>query len=373
MRDRLARFAPFAAVGAILSGWLVAINLSFAALNDSRLLSWIPDRTSGIGYLLESKQRVTSAEQVVRSSRAEAGRDLIAVVGISDVREGTRLDVLSSKAGACRRFLGIAGAGAGFASVKEQASLILNSSLRPKIVLLGISPMQMIEASDLERGAAATAQAGAAGMVGNAKAAIRESLWFVQRRSDLVGWLDRVLLEGRGDIDAALGQEAAIDPRSPWRPLLRTLGVEHYPDGVLRDSLAVVRGSGATNVATYERSRRSFDEAGELIRQFQARGATVMVMFMPRHPWLESSLPPQIDPLIASRLRGASANPALQVLDYSNLVPAQGFIDLVHLNTAGGQTFSDRLAADLPRLSPGRQDGVEACGKFPAEVAPANR
>lgn len=377
MRDRLARFVPFVAVGAILSGWLVAINLTFAALNDSALLSWIPDRTSGIGYLVESKQRVTSAEQVVRSDKAEANRSLVAVVGISDVREGTRLEILSSRAGKCRRFLGIAGAGAGFGSVKEQAALILNSNLRPRIVLLGISPMQMIEASDLKRGNAATEQAGAAGLLANAKANLRQSLWFVQRRSDLVGWLDRMLLEGRGDIDAALGQEAAVDARSPWRPLLRTLGVEHYPDSVLHDSLGVLRASGAADLRTYGSSHDSFNQAGGLIRQFEARGATVVVMFMPRHPWLESSLPPQVDPLIAARLRGASANPALQVLDYSNLIPAQGFIDLVHLNTAGGEAFSNQLATDLLELRPGRPGRPNAvggpCDRLQAELDTAGQ
>jgi hypothetical protein len=344
------RFKPFASlvgVGAVLAAWLVVFNLSFAAMNRTGLMSWLPDRTSGIGYLLESKQRVDGAEAYLRSRPASAEPPLVAVIGISDVREGTRLEILSQKARNRLRFIGVAGAGAGFGSVEEQASLVLNSKLRPAAVVIGVSPMQMIEGEDFEQGAAKVAAANGGDVVENTKATVREALWFVQRRSDLVGWLDRYLLKLKMAIRNGLGQETAADPRSPWRPLLRTLKAEHYPEAVLRRSLATIEASGTNQIETITRSRAPFLAAGSLIQRFENQGADVIIMVMPRHPWLEARVPSSADDMLASRLRKAASNPNLKILDYSNSVPAGGFIDLVHLNTNGGEFFSRRLADDL--------------------------
>jgi hypothetical protein len=241
----------------------------------------------------------------------------------------------------------VAGAGAGFASVEEQASLVLNSKLRPAAVVIGISPTQMIEGKDFEQGAAKVAAANGGHVVENTKATVREALWFVQRRSDLVGWLDRNLLKLKIAIRNGLGQETTADPRSPWRPLLRTLKAEHYSEAVLRRSLVTIEASGANQIETITRSRAPFLAAGSLIKRFERQGADVIIMVMPRHPWLEAKVPSSADDMLATRLRKASSNPDLKILDYSNLIPAGGFIDLVHLNTIGGEVFSRRLADDL--------------------------
>ena len=341
---RFSRFIPFVGVGAVLIAWMVCINLLLLVLDNNKFMVWLPDRSSGVGYLLESRQRVQAAEALMQSIPDKANRPLVAVVGISDVREGIRLEILSAQSGDRWRFIGVAGAGAGFASVEEQASLLLESNLKPEIVIIGISPMQMIETEDFERGAAKTA---GDDIISNARSSIRGALWFVQRRSDLIGWLDRNLLEVRSDIYEGLGQKSNTDTRSPWRPLLRTLRAEHYPEHVLRGGLAFIEASGARELSTFARSQKPFTDAGNLIKQFEVRGSRVIIMFMPRHPWLEAVLPRSADDFIAARLRVAVGNPQLQVLDYSDTVPAKGFIDLVHLNTAGGESFSRQLANDL--------------------------
>jgi hypothetical protein len=345
--ERFKPFSSLAGVGTVLAAWLVVFNLTFATLDGAGGMSWLPDRTSGIGYLLESKQRVDSAEAYLGSRPANANPPLVAIVGISDVREGTRLEILSEKARNNVRFIGVAGAGAGFASVEEQASLILNSKLRPAAVVIGISPMHMIEVKDFNEGAAKAAAANEDGLIESTKAEVRGALWFIQRRSDLVGWLDRILLKLKTGIRHQFGQETSTDPRSPWRPLLRTLKAEHYPEEVLRRGLGAIEASGGSELSTLERSRLPFSAAGTLVRRFEDRGARVIIMVMPRHPWLEAIVPPLADQIITLRLRAASGDQDLKVFDYSDTVPASGFIDLVHLNTVGGEVFSRHLADDL--------------------------
>jgi hypothetical protein len=316
-------------------------------LNETRALDWLPDRSSGIGYLLESRQRVEAATAAYEAGTIAADRPLVAIVGISDVREGVRLDVLGPAMRQQWRFIGVAGAGAGFASVQEQASLLLDGQLRPDLVIIGVSPMQMIESVDFERGAAEVTKAGAGDLLGKAKSELRDALWFARRRSDLVGWLDRTLLEARSGFERMLGHQTTIDTRSPWRPMLRTLGAEHYPDDVVRRGLMVVESSGARDLKTFENSTAPFVEAGKLVRRFKAQGSQVIVIIMPRHPWLEAIMPPSVDEIIESRLRFESMDAALVVLDYSEAVAADGFVDLVHLNTPGGERFTKQLARDL--------------------------
>ena len=145
--------------------------------------------------------------------------------------------------------------------------------------------------------------------------------------------------------------ERTVDTRSPWRPMLRTLGMEHYPASVLQRGLQVAEASGARDAATFARSQSPYAAVGKMVLRFEGQGAQVVLIMMPRHPWFEAILPPSVDNLIASRLRVASANPNLVILDYSTAVPESGFIDLVHLNTDGGINFSNQLAGDLLKLN----------------------
>lgn len=344
------RFLPFAKVAAWLIFWLISVNLVLMALSKTTLLDWLPDRSSGVGFLLESRQRVDAATAAYESRAIADDRPLAAVVGISDVREGVRLDTLTSAMHNRWRFVGVAGAGAGMASVEEQAALVSEGRLRPDVVIIGISPLQMVESANFERGAAQVDET-KDGKLAKLRAKMRGALWLVNRRSDMNGWLDRVMLDGRNGMAEAVGLERTVDTRSPWRPMLRTLGMEHYPDSVLQRGLQVAEASGARDAATFASSKGPYAAVAKMVGRFEGQGERVVLIMMPRHPWFEAILPPSVDSLIASRLRGASANPNLLILDYSKAVPASGFIDLVHLNTVGGETFSKQLAGDLMKLN----------------------
>jgi hypothetical protein len=50
-----------------------------------------------------------------------------------------------------------------------------------------------------------------------------------------------------------------------------------------------------------------------------------------------------------ARLKRESGIADLEVLDYSDSIADGGFIDLVHLNTSGGEDFSRNLAMALSR------------------------
>ena len=60
-----------------------------------------------------------------------------AIVGISNIREAVDLDILNQQLGKQWRFIGIAGAGAGAASIVDNAQILEQSDLRPDMVIVG--------------------------------------------------------------------------------------------------------------------------------------------------------------------------------------------------------------------------------------------
>ncbi|QDZ08076.1 hypothetical protein FPZ24_11775 [Sphingomonas panacisoli] len=345
----LSRFRPFLLIGAAIVIWVVVFNFGLLALDRSSALAWLPDRSAGIGYILESRDRVSGAVTAYRDGNVAADRPLAAVIGISDVREGVRLEVLSKDMGERWRFLGVAGAGAGMPAVAEQAAILTDSDLRPDVAIIGFTPLDFIDVSKLRQGDAAVAETQS--VKDRVRDTVRDGAWIVRRRADISGWFDTTLLGVHGQLQKALGGADAKAPAdNPWRPLMRTLGVEHYPADFLRKSLNRLRLSGGDKIETYSQSGAA-KVAGDLIRRLQARGTRVVLVEMPLHPWLRDTLPAGVSDLIAARLRQESGSPNLTILNYSDRVSADGFIDLVHLNTPGGKDLSGLMAADLDRLN----------------------
>lgn len=345
------RLRPFLIVGTLALVSAIAINLLLSAFDQAHLLNWLPDRSTGIGFLVESRQRVDGAVRAYRDGEVTNDRPLAAFVGISDMREGVRLPVVSETLRNRWRLIGVAGAGAGFPAIAEQGSLILNSDLRPDVVVIGCSPLTLINIANL-----AAAEAAEESRLARLKAEVRRAAWLSQRRSDINALLDRTLLAIRMRLLSRYGLQVDEDTRSPWRPLLRTLGAEHYPDAVLRGSLAKLRVAGASKLDTYEGNPAAVGEVGDLVRRLRARGAEVIIVEMPLNPMLSDTVPAASRVLLAQRLRTVSNDPALQIIDLTDSVGADGFIDLVHLNTAGGERFSMELGrrlATLPSVSTG--------------------
>lgn len=340
------RLRPFLIVALISLAAAVAINLSLSMLARAHLLDWLPDRSTGIGFVVESRQRVDGAVRAYHSGAVRSDRPLAAFVGISDVREGVRLPVVSAAMGDRWRLIGVAGAGAGFPAIVEQGSLILNSNLRPDVVVIGCSPLTLIDVANLESADRAIRPSALYQM----KAEVRSVAWLPQRRSDINAYLDRSLLAVRLRLFSSFGLHVDEDSRSPWRPLLRTLGAEHYPDAVIRSSMTMLQLAGAGKLDTYNGNTPAITGIGEFIHKMRETGAQVIIVEMPLNPLLSNIVPRASRYVLAQRLRDASGDQQLQVFDFSDAVASDGFIDLVHLNTAGGERFSAELGRRLNEL-----------------------
>jgi hypothetical protein len=344
---------PLAYPAAWIVAFLFVINLTLLSLDKTALLRWIPDRQTGAGFLAESKQRVTAAESAYASGAVPADHYLGAIVGISNVREGVDIDVLTQALGERWQIIGVAGAGAGSPSIAEQANLIFQSSLRPDVIVLGISPIHMLDTLvDPERSSAIVANTPPPNPIQRLKSEVSRLTWLVGRRNDLRAWSDRKLMDARTAIQSFAGMdEAGQDSRSPWRPMLRTLAETSPTDERLSQGLAWARSFDASNIRAYQDSVLGPRVAGEMIRRFDARGACVVVVMMPEHSLLRKLEPDEVAFYSEARLRQVSGKPGLVVLDLRAAVPDGQFIDLVHLNRKGSELLSAELAAKILRIS----------------------
>lgn len=347
--DFLRRYRPLAVVATWLVGWALAINVALLFLAQTPVLGWLPDRQTGAGFVLDNQQRVASAIADYRAGRVARGDHLVAVTGISNVREGVNVDILRQRLGPSVRVLGIAGAGAGAKAIVENANTLLHSSLRPDMVILGIAPLQMLDT--LMTPGVIPAGMPQPTVRERLREWVRQGFWIFARRNDISISVDNALLGLRGAMFTALGLRLpapAVD--SAWRPMMRVMGAEHFPEATLVAGVDWARSIGTFDRTAYAQARVAPLMIAQLVRQFHDRGAKVIVVVTPEHTLLRRREPAGIVASITDRLKHDSGIPNLQVLDMRAYISNAGFVDLSHLNSIGSRRFSYALAEQISKL-----------------------
>lgn len=342
---QLSNLKALARVGTWLVFWAIAVNLALYGLSATSLLSWLPDRQTGVGFALDNKQRVEGAEQEYRDGSVRPDKRLGAIVGISNIREAVDLDMVNQELGSQWRFIGLAGAGAGASSIVDNARILEDSDLRPDLIIVGSAPLQTLD--KLLPGAfSPPAPSGRARL----KVLVKQLVWLNARRRDVSVSTERGLLDARAALfDLFNVALPTPDTRTPWRSMLRVMGAERFPDKAFRDGVTWAHSIGAFDPEAYERSRAAPRMLAETVRELASKGSRVVVVLTPEHSLLRSREPKGIADYLQDRLRRESGIRDLEVLDYRSSVADDGFTDLVHLNTSGSKRFTPLLVRDLLR------------------------
>ena len=326
-------------LAALLVGWAIAINLALLVLVHSGAFDWLPDRQTGAGFVRDSEQRVAGALEEYRAGRVAPDDYLVAVTGISDVREGIDVDVLRQGLGPDIRVLGVAGAGAGAASIVDNARPLLDYGLCADVVVIGIAPLQMLDRPDTP-----TTEVHLP-LRDRVRAVVQRYVWLFARRTDVSIFVDLSLTNARAWLFDALDVHLPTTlPAAPWRPMMRLMGAEHYPNSVLRAGVASAGAIGVYDRKAYDRARIAPALVASLIRAFERSGTRVTIVFTPEHSWLRDREPRGVVDHLAKRLRESTKSRNLAVLDLRALVPDRGFVDLSHLNREGSRKFTRILA-----------------------------
>jgi hypothetical protein len=144
---------------------------------------------------------------------------------------------------------------------------------------------------------------------------------------------------------------ATADPQSPWRPMIRLMGAEHYSQESLKERLWVIEATGDFDWNAYVTSVRAPAILSRIVRRFHDAGTHVVVVLMPEHSWVVAREPVGGAEHIRKTLLARVGEEGVQFIDYRRAVDDSGFVDLVHLNTAGSRQFSRILAGEIRRIA----------------------
>lgn len=356
----LIRFRPYLSIAGWLLVLLATINGVLRLLADTPVLGWLPKVTAGTGFLEDNRQRVESAQGEYEQGRIGSDEYLCAIIGLSNIREAVSLKGISDEAGLPCRYLGLGGAGVGMPDFSGQARVLLDSELRPDLVLIGIGPHQLVDTrpkpsaihlsflDSLRRGD-----------FRNAAIAARNEFWFHARRPDISITVDAALLDARAAMFRSFGvhlQESGANHRSPWREMIRAIFAEHFSEATLKEEEQFFADLGVFDRETYTNSPKASVTLVRLITDFRARGAVVVVVLMPENSRMRKRMPPNIREVVAQPLRQAFGEDMPPVLDLRDTVEDEGFVDLTHLNQRGsakcGRLIGSKIHTYLPSHPP---------------------
>ena len=339
---------PFLSIAFWLVLWACIVNGALLLISTRPPLAWLPQRVSGVGFVEDNRQRVRAAELEYAEHKVAATKYLGAIVGISTIREGVNLRILASETGPQWVFLGVAGAGGGIYSVKQNADVLLDSTLRPDLVVLGFTGAQILDTMLPW----ATPQQPLTVSIDSLYSTVRSLSWLTIRRQDIVLAIDQALLDLRVPVLKFLNvKTTSPDHRSPWREMMRLMGAEHYSESVLQRGIGAAEEKGIFDVDTYERSIEAPRMMAEVAGKFREAGAKVIVVLTPLHSWWRAREPADVHKYFQAALNKFAPGETIPVLDYRTSIDDDGFVDLVHLNTKGSGEFSRILAAEINRVT----------------------
>lgn len=351
---RLPVLRPYIQIGIALFLSVAILNGLLLLLDKTPAMRWLPQRLTGGGFVEDIQQRIAGATEEYRVGSVSGDKYLCVLVGISDLREAADLKTLSAEAGESWRFLGGAGAGPGISSIRDFAELLINSSLRPDLVVIGLNPVQLLDTTlpgQIENVAAEAADQNVSSF-STAINNLKRSVWVRERRKDVSLTAGDLLHTVKAWTLQQFGfSAAAIDPRSPWREMIKIMGTDRFPDRVLQNGLVMLDVAGAFKQDTYTNSKESRSILYEITRSFRSQGATVMIVFMPAQSMLESRQPPGIDEYLEAQIKQDLNDLGVIVKKYRGKVADNGFVDLVHMNPTGSVAFSKLLGKDVSALS----------------------
>jgi hypothetical protein len=212
--------------------------------------------------------------------------------------------------------------------------------LRPKLLVLGLSSMDFADSAAARTFEAALEDSPAGGQALGTESVLEKLDRWVTDRSDL--WRHRFALrEPRTVLNAIRGR--AKTPSGEYGPV-RPGGRTAYPQRRAGGPVGL-----GPPVQGWRLGRESPAAIRRLIRLAKAREVKVVLVDMPitqtyvdRHPQGERDFRRYV-----RALRELARSEQVRLLEYSSTRAAHLFVDQVHLRTAAGDAFTERLARQL--------------------------
>ncbi len=324
------RLRPLIRVGCVAVVLFLVLNSAFTALS-SWAPGWLPRPFFGVDFIEDNQRRAVAAAEQYRRKEVDESEPLVVVLGLSSASEGISLDTLSEETGGEIRFLGLSGAGRNMEEVSLYAQPLLETGLKPDLVVFAINPFHLID-----------------GYVHDDRSGVEMyGLWFYHRRRDIRHVVDLGLLDLRSRIFRLFDVRMEEALPDPWREMVRLNLPATTSERALKRKLEQYGERGYYEPEAYRRSTRQIASLIGLIRQFEQRGAESLIVLMPQHSALRERVPSAGLELLTGGLKRDLGERAPPIVDLADAIGDDEFSDISHLDDRGRITLSRRLAATI--------------------------
>lgn len=331
--DRLKSFLKLC--GAVLL-FLYAANVALT-LTTALFPGVLPHQFFGVDFLAENEKRARGAAAQYRDGILGDDDPLVVILGLSSASEGVQLSTLRQQPGDRTRYLGLSGAGRNMREVARYAAPLLESDVRPALVVFALSPFHLMDPPPLGEG-----------FVNNLhqRSTIIElaGFWFYARRKDIKHVIDVGVLDARSALYRWFDVRVDESGADPWRDMERmglpaTTGARQWQANIQRYGLR-----GYYDAESYNRSETQAAVLIDLVKQFRARRTDVVIVLMPEHSTLRARIPDAAMQALSGPLRQAFGPDMPSIVDLRKAVADSGFNDISHMNSQGRSSFSPLLA-----------------------------
>ncbi|HTW94895.1 MAG TPA: hypothetical protein VMD30_08895 [Tepidisphaeraceae bacterium] len=334
---------------------------------DHKFPNWLPARMQGTGFDTDISQRVAAAETKFPAD-AKTGKYLCAFLGLSSIREASDLAGITEASGGRCRILGLCAAGPTLQDIDHYGTYLLDSNLRPDLVIIGVNEFNEAKPTAEQINAMARQRVTLMSAirrhdVRNAAKLVLNDIWFYYRRQDVSLEFESLLENANAHIVNALGGHQANGATNPWREMIR---LETPTKASLATFMEQINDYAARDLfkpQTYT-SDMAAQQRGylvDLIKSLQARGARVVVVLMPEDSLLRDRLPPDSVSELVSSLKSIRPNPP-PVVNLRTAIGDPDFTDISHVNNDGRAAVSGMLAKIINQYLPQKQPPLMSKG-----------
>lgn len=299
--------------------------------------------------------RRVAAIQAQLAAERPPGAPLAVLLGLSTAREGVDPARFEHASAGHYRLLNLAASGGSFSEIGDYCEPLVESGLRPAIVVVGVHPSWLAgrAATAVQAWPALPARADGAALLEHGRAVrawLVQRSWILRNRSAINERLRQSMFMLRGRVGDLFG--VALDGRGqvtadPWT-VTSSYRDAYAPPAFLTTQLQQWQALGWFDPARLNQQADDAPVLRKVLRSLRAISPRVVVVLMPEAEQFRSRVPPGGAQAVAAI--AASVDPDMTVLDLRTSMPASAFRDQAHLNATGRRLFSDTLArALLPR------------------------
>jgi hypothetical protein len=336
------RSKPLLAVGLSVALALLCLDAVLATVFGEHL-GWAGAPISS-DLLNDWGRRIARVERMQTGSEITA-RALVAVLGMSTVREGLDSSILAMHDPKRRRWLILGASGGNVIQLQQYSFTLTASRLSPSLVVLGIHKSMLQDEEQAVRHAELHAVT-ASLRHGRVISAMREAqlfTWFGRHNDEVTNWAFMAIHHVR----LALNRQQGLQLDAIYRPMDNPWSVNNSYDGprAAADDLASQM-EGLRSELRPERSSPMNSQAralAELINRFRQRGARVVCLLMPESADYRALYSPPIATMFDEALRFSAHGQPIPVIDLRNALEDTLFYDYAHLNADGRRRLSEVL------------------------------